>query len=159
MDAAGLSVLDFVDVGIECTLRQLLEHGCVCVFANCALPDFGTWMHKVPANGAWLSANLKPPCICAICWSMGVCVLANCVLISGGGLRTHDVTADGAWLSANLQPPPICAICCGLPLAPGAPVRVLIGCSLKETVACCSPATVSTAVCFRECAGRGCPVN
>jgi len=27
MDAAGLSVLDFVDVGIECTLRQLLEHG------------------------------------------------------------------------------------------------------------------------------------
>lgn len=27
MDAAGLSILDFVDVGIECTLRQLLEHG------------------------------------------------------------------------------------------------------------------------------------
>ena len=27
MDAAGLSVVDFVDVGIECTLRQLLEHG------------------------------------------------------------------------------------------------------------------------------------
>jgi predicted unusual protein kinase regulating ubiquinone biosynthesis (AarF/ABC1/UbiB family) len=27
MEAAGLSVVDFVDVGIECTLRQLLEHG------------------------------------------------------------------------------------------------------------------------------------
>ncbi|PNW84782.1 hypothetical protein CHLRE_03g158500v5 [Chlamydomonas reinhardtii] len=27
MDEAGLSVVDFVDVGIECTLRQLLEHG------------------------------------------------------------------------------------------------------------------------------------
>ena len=27
MAAAGLSVTDFVDVGIECTLRQLLEHG------------------------------------------------------------------------------------------------------------------------------------
>ncbi|GBF89170.1 aarF domain-containing protein, chloroplastic [Raphidocelis subcapitata] len=27
MDAAGLSITDFVDVGIECTLRQLLEHG------------------------------------------------------------------------------------------------------------------------------------
>ena len=27
MDAAGLSIIDFVDVGIECTLRQLLEHG------------------------------------------------------------------------------------------------------------------------------------
>jgi hypothetical protein len=25
MDAAGLSITDFVDVGIECTLRQLLE--------------------------------------------------------------------------------------------------------------------------------------
>ena len=38
MAAAGLNVVDFVDVGIECTLRQLLEHGyfhadpqCVCV--------------------------------------------------------------------------------------------------------------------------------
>ena len=27
MDAAGQSITDFVDVGIECTLRQLLEHG------------------------------------------------------------------------------------------------------------------------------------
>jgi aarF domain-containing kinase len=27
MDAAGLQITDFVDVGIECTLRQLLEHG------------------------------------------------------------------------------------------------------------------------------------
>jgi aarF domain-containing kinase len=27
MAAAGLEVTDFVDVGIECTLRQLLEHG------------------------------------------------------------------------------------------------------------------------------------
>lgn len=27
METAGLSVVDFVDVGIECTLRQLLEHG------------------------------------------------------------------------------------------------------------------------------------
>eukprot|EP00873_Tetraselmis_striata_P044616 jgi/Tetstr1/464880/TSEL_009617.t1 len=27
MAAAGLEVVDFVDVGIECTLRQLLEHG------------------------------------------------------------------------------------------------------------------------------------
>jgi predicted unusual protein kinase regulating ubiquinone biosynthesis (AarF/ABC1/UbiB family) len=27
MDAAGREVTDFVDVGIECTLRQLLEHG------------------------------------------------------------------------------------------------------------------------------------
>ena len=27
MDAAGLEIIDFVDVGIECTLRQLLEHG------------------------------------------------------------------------------------------------------------------------------------
>ena len=27
MDAAGLNVVDFVDIGIECTLRQLLEHG------------------------------------------------------------------------------------------------------------------------------------
>ena len=27
MAAAGLNVVDFVDVGIECTLRQLLEHG------------------------------------------------------------------------------------------------------------------------------------
>ena len=27
MDAAGLSIIDFVDIGIECTLRQLLEHG------------------------------------------------------------------------------------------------------------------------------------
>lgn len=27
MEEAGLSVVDFVDVGIECTLRQLLEHG------------------------------------------------------------------------------------------------------------------------------------
>ncbi|KAG1659167.1 hypothetical protein FOA52_007548 [Chlamydomonas sp. UWO 241] len=27
MDAAGLSVVDFVNVGIECTLRQLLDHG------------------------------------------------------------------------------------------------------------------------------------
>ena len=27
MDAAGLDIVDFVDIGIECTLRQLLEHG------------------------------------------------------------------------------------------------------------------------------------
>ena len=27
MDAAGFDIIDFVDVGIECTLRQLLEHG------------------------------------------------------------------------------------------------------------------------------------
>ena len=27
MAAAGLSVVDFVDVGIECTLRQLLDKG------------------------------------------------------------------------------------------------------------------------------------
>lgn len=27
MDAAGLVITDFVDIGIECTLRQLLEHG------------------------------------------------------------------------------------------------------------------------------------
>lgn len=27
MDAAGLDIIDFVDIGIECTLRQLLEHG------------------------------------------------------------------------------------------------------------------------------------
>lgn len=27
MAAAGLEITDFVDVGIECTLRQLLEHG------------------------------------------------------------------------------------------------------------------------------------
>eukprot|EP00878_Enallax_costatus_P031030 GHUV01033859.1.p1 GENE.GHUV01033859.1~~GHUV01033859.1.p1 ORF type:complete len:615 (+),score=219.69 GHUV01033859.1:1031-2875(+) len=27
MEAAGLDIVDFVDVGIECTLRQLLEHG------------------------------------------------------------------------------------------------------------------------------------
>jgi hypothetical protein len=27
MEGAGLDVVDFVDVGIECTLRQLLEHG------------------------------------------------------------------------------------------------------------------------------------
>ena len=27
MDAAGFDVIDFVDVGIECTMRQLLEHG------------------------------------------------------------------------------------------------------------------------------------
>ncbi len=27
MEEAGLSVVDFVDVGIECTLRQLLEYG------------------------------------------------------------------------------------------------------------------------------------
>ena len=27
MDANGQSITDFVDVGIECTLRQLLEHG------------------------------------------------------------------------------------------------------------------------------------
>lgn len=27
MDEAGLAIVDFVDVGIECTLRQLLEHG------------------------------------------------------------------------------------------------------------------------------------
>lgn len=27
MAAAGLDIIDFVDVGIECTLRQLLEHG------------------------------------------------------------------------------------------------------------------------------------
>ncbi|WIA09229.1 hypothetical protein OEZ85_008638 [Tetradesmus obliquus] len=27
MDEAGLDIVDFVDVGIECTLRQLLEHG------------------------------------------------------------------------------------------------------------------------------------
>jgi predicted unusual protein kinase regulating ubiquinone biosynthesis (AarF/ABC1/UbiB family) len=27
MDAAGLDIVDFVDVGVECTLRQLLEHG------------------------------------------------------------------------------------------------------------------------------------
>lgn len=27
MDEAGQSVTDFVDIGIDCTLRQLLEHG------------------------------------------------------------------------------------------------------------------------------------
>ena len=27
MAEAGLDVIDFVDVGIECTLRQLLDHG------------------------------------------------------------------------------------------------------------------------------------
>lgn len=27
MDAAGQKIVDFVDIGIECTLRQLLEHG------------------------------------------------------------------------------------------------------------------------------------
>ena len=27
MEAAGLDVVDFVDVGIECALIQLLEHG------------------------------------------------------------------------------------------------------------------------------------
>lgn len=27
MKAAGLQVTDFVDIGIECTLNQLLEHG------------------------------------------------------------------------------------------------------------------------------------
>lgn len=27
MKAAGLDVVDYVDVGVECALRQLLEHG------------------------------------------------------------------------------------------------------------------------------------
>lgn len=27
MASAGLDVVDFVDIGVECTLRQLLEHG------------------------------------------------------------------------------------------------------------------------------------
>lgn len=27
MDELGLNIVDFVDIGIECTLRQLLEHG------------------------------------------------------------------------------------------------------------------------------------
>jgi hypothetical protein len=27
MDAAGQNIVDYVDIGIECTLRQLLEHG------------------------------------------------------------------------------------------------------------------------------------
>lgn len=27
MARAGLNVVDFVDIGVECTLRQLLEHG------------------------------------------------------------------------------------------------------------------------------------
>ena len=40
MDARGFSLVDFVDVGVECTLRQLLEHGYFhadpCV--HCAVP-------------------------------------------------------------------------------------------------------------------------
>ena len=27
MDRQGFNLVDFVDVGVECTLRQLLEHG------------------------------------------------------------------------------------------------------------------------------------
>lgn len=39
MAAAGLDVVDFVDVGIECTLRQLLEAG-----------DAGGFFHADPVS-------------------------------------------------------------------------------------------------------------
>lgn len=45
MDAAGLNIIDFVDVGIECTLRQLLEHG---------------YFHADPHPGKALSPQLHP---------------------------------------------------------------------------------------------------
>ena len=43
MEAAGLSVVDFVDLGIECTLRQLLEHG---------------FFHADPHPGSWLGCRV-----------------------------------------------------------------------------------------------------
>lgn len=40
MAAAGLDVVDFVDVGIECTLRQLLEHGYFHADPQCGLHSY-----------------------------------------------------------------------------------------------------------------------
>jgi aarF domain-containing kinase len=40
MRARGLDVVDFVDVGIECTLRQLLDHGYFHADPHPGMPNF-----------------------------------------------------------------------------------------------------------------------
>ena len=46
MDAAGLSIIDFVDIGIECTLRQLLEHGYFHADPHPGTITMVTWQEK-----------------------------------------------------------------------------------------------------------------
>lgn len=58
MDAAGLNIIDFVDVGIECTLRQLLEHG---------------YFHADPHPGKVLSPQLAPSPHPPPSWAKGWC--------------------------------------------------------------------------------------
>jgi len=63
MDRNGLEVVDFVDVGIECTLRQLLEHGyfhadphpgnlLACANGDLVYLDFGM-MSEAPPNARY----------------------------------------------------------------------------------------------------------
>lgn len=63
MDAAGLDIIDFVDVGIECTLRQLLEHG---------------YFHADPHPGNW-QPSIDPPPSLLLCTHrcMKLCKLAS----------------------------------------------------------------------------------
>ena len=56
MGAAGLSITEFVDIGIECTLRQLLEHG---------------WFHADPHPGA-LSRLQPTMCASAVFFCSGI---------------------------------------------------------------------------------------
>ncbi len=65
MEAAGLDVVDFVDVGIECTLRQLLEHGYFHAGGQYGRPGW-TCLVTVPAAVA-VAVAVTGDCGCTLC--------------------------------------------------------------------------------------------
>jgi hypothetical protein len=76
MAAAGLNVVDFVDVGIECTLRQLLEHGYFHADPQCGFLETSTLF----ACNALIVIILLCLCCCAksACHTGHVLLLGLC---------------------------------------------------------------------------------
>ena len=78
MAKAGLDVVDFVDIGVECTLRQLLEHG----FFH-ADPHPGNLLATKDGDECYLTYLDFGMCVCVVvCLHVFVCVfLYVCVCV------------------------------------------------------------------------------
>ena len=75
-------MVDFVDVGIECTLRQLLEHGYFHADPQCARARLLTLLRPFITAAAWalarsahLALYLLPSPLCHLRHSNALCML------------------------------------------------------------------------------------
>lgn len=80
MDAAGLDIIDFVDIGIECTLRQLLEHG---------------YFHADPHPGKLVPQSCRV-CLCGLHPDMTLGYW-HCICISCAAFTKKQAISSRAW--------------------------------------------------------------